>query len=88
MKKKKEILLKKLTILIPGKEKEFLEFMGMNEDSFKDWSKLSMDELLKSFIEFEEENSGEEIDEEILDEILEMYIGEEDGGGFLGDGVF
>jgi hypothetical protein len=88
MKKKKEILLKKLTVLIPGKEKEFLEFMGMNEDSFKDWSKLSMDELLKSFIEFEEENSGEEIDEEILDEILEMYIGEEDGGGFLGDGVF
>ena len=62
--------------------------MGMNEDSFKDWSKLSMDELLKSFIEFEEENSGEEIDEEILDEILKMYIGEEDGGGFLGDGVF
>jgi hypothetical protein len=88
MKKKKEILLKKLTILIPGKEKEFLEFMGMNEDSFKDWSKLSMDELLESFIEFEEENSGEEIDEEILDEILEMYVGEEDGGGFLGDGVF
>jgi hypothetical protein len=85
---KKEMLLGKLNILIPGREREFLEFMGMNENSFEDWSKFSMEELLESFINFEEENNEEELTEEILDEVLEMYIGEEDGGGFLGDGVF
>lgn len=88
MKTTKEILLNKLNVLIPGREKEFLEFMGKNENPFDDWSILTLDELLESFIEFEEDNCGEELTEEMLDEILPLYIGEKDGGGFLGDGNF
>jgi hypothetical protein len=88
MKTTKEILLKKLNVLIPGREKEFLEFMGRNENSFDDWSILTLDELMGSFIEFEEDNCGEKLTEEMLNEILPLYIGEKDAGGFLGDGNF
>ena len=74
MKEKREMLLKRLNVLIEGREKEFLEFMGMGENSFRDWSKLSLEELLDSFIYFEEDNNGEEFTEEVMDEVLEIYI--------------
>jgi hypothetical protein len=74
MKEKREMLLKRLNVLVEGREKEFLEFMGMGENSFRDWSKLSLEELLDSFIYFEEDNNGEEFTEEVMDEVLEIYI--------------
>lgn len=74
MKEKRFMLLKRLTVLVEGREKEFLEFMGMGENSFRDWSKLSLEELLDSFIYFEEDNNGEEFTEEVMDEVLEIYI--------------
>ena len=74
MKEKREMLLKRLNVLVEGREKEFLEFMGMGENSFKDWSKLSLEELLDSFIYFEEDNNGEEFTEEVMGEVLEIYI--------------
>ena len=74
MKEKRFMLLKRLNVLVEGREKEFLEFMGMGEDSFRDWSKLSLEELLDSFIYFEEDNNGEEFTEEVMDEVLEIYI--------------
>jgi hypothetical protein len=74
MKEKREMLLKKLNVLVKGREKEFLEFMGMGENSFRDWSKLSLEELLDSFIYFEEDNNEEEFTEEVMEEVLEIYI--------------
>ena len=80
MKEKRFMLLKRLTVLVEGREKEFLEFMGMGENSFRDWSKLSLEELLDSFIYFEEDNNGEEFTEEVMDEVLEIYIPGFEGG--------
>ena len=74
MKEKRFMLLKRLTVLVEGREKEFLEFMGMGENSFRDWSKLSLEELLDSFIGFEEDNNEEEFTEEIMGEVLNIYI--------------
>lgn len=74
MKEKREMLLKKLNVLIEGREREFLEFMGMGENSFRDWSKLSLEELLDSFIYFEEDNNEEEFTEEVMEEVLDIYI--------------
>lgn len=88
MKDKREMLLKRLTTLIPNKEREFLEFMGMGVNSFLDYSVYSLEELLNSFIIFEEVENEEVFTEEVMDEVLKIYIGEVNGGGFLGDGVF
>jgi hypothetical protein len=73
MKEKREMLLKRLNVLVEGREREFLEFMGMGENSFRDWSKLSLEELLNSFIGFEEDNNEEEFTEEVMEEVLNIY---------------
>jgi hypothetical protein len=71
---KKSMLLSKLKSLVPGKEKAFLEFMGEAADSSQDYSGYSMGELLDMFIDFEENENGEEFTSEIADEVLTMYV--------------
>lgn len=83
MEKKRTMLLGKITQQIPGQEREFLEMMGGEANSFVDWSSKSMDELLDSFIEFEESNNEMELDEETTDQLLDIYI-----PGFHNGGVF
>jgi hypothetical protein len=88
MKDKREMLIKELNTLIPGQERDFLEFIeGGNGSGVRDFSKYSLEELLSSFILFEEINNEEEFTKEVMDEVLKIYIGEVNGGGFLGDGV-
>ncbi len=83
MEKKRTMLLGEITQQIPGKEREFLEFMGGEANSFEDWSSKSMDELLDSFIEFEESNNEMELDKETTKQLLKIYI-----PGFQNGGVF
>ena len=81
---KRQMLLDKIHSLIPGREKEFLEFMGNSANSFEDYSGYSMDKLLDLFIDFEESENGEELTPEIADEVLDIYI----PGFESGEGVF
>ena len=84
MEQKKTMLLTKITNQIPGKEREFLEFMGGTINSFQDWSSKTMDELLESFIEFEENEIEEGLTEKVIDELLRIYV----KGYISGEGVF
>ena len=84
MEQKKTMLLTKITNQIPGKEREFLEFMGSTINSFQDWSSKTMDELLESFIEFEENEIEEGLTEKVIDELLRIYV----KGYISGEGVF
>ena len=81
---KRQMLLDKIHSLIPGREKEFLEFMGNSANSFEDYSGYSMDKLLDIFFDFEESENGEELTPEIADEVLDIYI----PGFESGEGVF
>jgi len=74
MEKKRTVLMEKLTKLIPDQEREFLVFMGGTSNSFINWEEKSLEELLNSFIEFEEENNEVELTEEIIDQLLKIYI--------------
>ena len=67
-------LLNKITAQLPGQEREFLEFMGGETNSFIKWGEKSMEELLNSFIEFEEDNNEMELDEDTMDQVLKIYI--------------
>ena len=74
---KRKILLNKISSIIPGREKEFLIFMGKADGGVTmdiDWNAYSMDDLLNSFISFEEDNNEEELTPEIMDEALRIYI--------------
>jgi hypothetical protein len=75
--------MEKLTKLIPGQEREFLVFMGGTSNSFINWEEKSLEELLNSFIRFEEDHNEVELTEEIIDQVLEIYI-----PGFINGGVF
>jgi len=83
MEKKRTVLMEKLTKLIPGQEREFLVFMGGTSNSFINWEEKSLEELLNSFIRFEEDHNEVELTEEIIDQVLEIYI-----PGFINGGVF
>jgi hypothetical protein len=75
MKEKREMLLKKLNVLVEGREREFLEFMRLCDGSMDDdFSKETLEELLDSFIYFEEGNCEEEFTEEVMEDVLEIYI--------------
>ena len=79
---KQTILLSKIEKLVPSQEREFLVFMAESGNSYEDYSNYSLEELLNTFIEFEENENGEELTPEIMDEVLEIYIegfGDEDG---------
>ena len=84
MENKRTMLLTKISEQLPGQERAFLEFMGGTVNSFQDWSSKTMDELLQSFIEFEESVNEVELTDEIADELLEMYI----PGYVSSEGVF
>ena len=73
---KTKMVLNKLETLIPGQERTFLEFMGECDGSgVIDFSNYSLEDLVNMFISFEESNGdGEELNEEWLDEVLEIYI--------------
>lgn len=71
---KATVLLNKITAQLPGQEREFLEFMGGEANSFIKWGEKSMEELLNSFIEFEEDNNEMELDEDTMDQVLKIYI--------------
>jgi hypothetical protein len=74
MEKKKAMLLEKITQQIPGQEREFLEFMGSTSNFSIDWKSKSINELLESFIEFEEENNEMELDKKTANQLLKIYI--------------
>jgi hypothetical protein len=79
---KQTTLLSKIEKLVPSQEREFLVFMAESGNSYEDYSNYSLEELLNTFIEFEEGENGEELTPEIMDEVLEIYIegfGDEDG---------
>jgi hypothetical protein len=79
---KQTTLLSKIEKLVPSQEREFLVFMAESGNSYEDYSNYSLEELLNTFIEFEENENGEELTPEIMDEVLEIYIegfGDEDG---------
>jgi len=71
---KVQMLLKALSKLIPGQEKEFLEFMAKTSNSGMDYSEASTDELASNFISFEEENNDEEFTSEVMKDVLKIYI--------------
>jgi hypothetical protein len=81
---KKKMLLSKIKNLVPGQEREFLVFMAESANSYEDYSKSTVSELLDNFIEFEEGENGEALTPEIMDEVLETYI----EGFESGDGTF
>ena len=75
MKEKREMLLKRLNVLIEGREREFLLFMEEADGSMsKERTNEDLDILLDSFIYFEEDNSEEEFTEEVMEEVLNIYI--------------
>jgi site-specific DNA-adenine methylase len=74
MVKKKAALLKKIQKQLPNQEREFLEFMGGTVNFFINWKEKSLDELLETFINFEEEESGEELTEKAMNKVLKIYI--------------
>jgi hypothetical protein len=75
MKEKREMLLKKLNVLVKGREREFLLFMEEADGSLsEERTNEELDVLLNSFIYFEEDNSGEEFTEEVMEDVLEIYI--------------
>jgi hypothetical protein len=81
---KETMLLTKISNQLPGQEKEFLEFMAGTVNSSINWETKSIEELLNNFIEFEEDNNEEELTEEVVDQVLEIYV-----EGFIsGEGVF
>ena len=81
---KQTILLSKIEKLVPSQEREFLVFMAESGNSYEDYSNYSLEELLNTFIEFEENENGEELTPEIMDEVLEIYIeGFEDEDGIF-----
>ena len=84
MEDKRTMLLTKISEQLPGQERAFLEFMGGTVNAFQDWSSKTTDELLQSFIEFEESVNEVELTDEIADELLEIYI----PGYVSGEGVF
>jgi len=72
---KRKMLLDKLKNLVPGQEKEFLEFMAAADgDMEMDYSNKSLESLLDGFIRFEEDNNDEEFTEEVADEVLNIYV--------------
>jgi len=84
MENKRKMLLTKISNQLPGQEREFLEFMAGTVNSFTNWENKSMEELLNCFIEFEEDTNEEELTEEVVDQVLEIYV-----EGFVsGEGVF
>jgi hypothetical protein len=75
MKEKREMLLKKLNVLVEGREREFLLFMEEVDGSLsEERTNEDLDILLNSFIYFEEDNNGEEFTEEVMEDVLEIYI--------------
>jgi hypothetical protein len=75
MKEKREMLLKKLNILVKGREREFLLFMEEVDGSLsEERTNEDLDILLNSFIYFEEDNNEEEFTEEVMEEVLNIYI--------------
>ena len=74
MEDKRTMLLTKISEQLPGQERAFLEFMGGTVNAFQDWSSKTIDELLQSFIEFEESQNETELTDSITDELLSIYV--------------
>ena len=75
MKEKREMLLKKLNVLVKGREREFLLFMEKVDGSLsEERTNEDLDILLNSFIYFVEDNNEEEFTEEVMEEVLNIYI--------------
>ena len=68
------MLFNKIKSRIPGREREFLEFIAMSANSFTDYSKYNINELLDSFIMFAEGENEEELTSKITDNVLNTYI--------------
>jgi hypothetical protein len=67
---------------------EFLVWLSEGINPMKDWDEYSVDELIKINIEYDEEESEREYTtEEQIIEVMNMWIGEVEGDGFLGDGT-
>ena len=85
---KKQMLLAELNVRVKGQVREFLEFMLDSDGSNVAAADLSTDKLLEKFINFEEETSFAEFTKEYMSEVLDIYVGQVNGSGFLGNGIF
>jgi len=69
-------------------QKEFLIWLAEGINGSIEWDKYSVDELCKINIEYDEEESEVEYtNEEDLVGVINMWVGEVEGKGFLGDGT-
>lgn len=57
-----------------SKDKQFLVFMANLADEDTDFSKTSTSDLLDNFIEFEEQNTGQELTQEKMNELMKEYV--------------
>lgn len=73
--KKVQIMLAELTKLAPGKEKEVLVNISMGINACIDWESKTLEELAQANIEFEEDESGEELNDEEIKDLVAMYVG-------------
>ena len=82
--KKVQMLLNRLSELIPGQEQEFLEFMAKTTNSAMDYTGVDTNELAQNFIDFEEDENDEEFTSELMNDALKIYI----PAFKSGDGIF
>jgi hypothetical protein len=82
--KKVQMLLNRLSELIPGQEQEFLEFMAKTTNSAMDYTGVDTSELANSFIASEEDDNDEEFNPELMNDVLRTYI----PAFKSGDGIF
>lgn len=72
--KKRLMVQDSIKIHFPDKEKDFLLFMAKSADNISNYENLSLADLTDLFIEFEEENNGQSLTQEIMNELMEVYI--------------
>lgn len=71
---KKQLVLNSIKTNLPNQEKEFLLFMANSANSFADYTKLEIMDLVDLFIEFEEEECEEVLTEKLIDELMLIYV--------------
>ena len=71
---KRQMVLNSIEKFLPNQQKEFLLFMAKSVDNISNYENLSLTDLTDLFIEFEEENNGLPLTQEIMNELMEIYI--------------
>lgn len=55
-------------------QKNFLVWMAQGINSYQDYDSLTIDQLIKINIEFEEDESGIQVDQDYISQILDIHI--------------